>query len=139
MHPRPNSPHVIPGPAVLRLRRATAERIEITGAREVTERDHKAHFAIDPERRGDCSPVPLRAILMLRESEAGFRLERPKSVRHTSADLWPLSLNLPTPTDRARCFSAVTDLDARSADLEFLPTLPARGAPEAVSFVADNV
>ena len=71
-----NSPHVIPGPAVLRLRRATAERIEITGAREVTERDHRL-ISIDPERRGDCSPVPLRAILMLRESEAGFRLERP--------------------------------------------------------------
>jgi hypothetical protein len=132
------SPHVIPGPAVLRLRRATAERIEITGAREVAERDHKAHFAIDPERRGDCNPVPLRAILLLRESEAGFRLERPRPV-DTVRDLWPLSVNLPTQADRARCFSAVTDLTRAVPIWNFYRPFRLEELPAAVNFVADNV
>ena len=88
------SPHVIPGPAVLRLRRATAERIEITGAREVTERDHRlisrsirnggATVARFPSVRSSCSA---------RARPASASNDR--NPLTPSADLWPLSFNLP--------------------------------------------
>jgi hypothetical protein len=131
-------PHVVPGPAVLRVRLATAERIAVADAQEVGERDDRVHFAIAPERRGDCTPVPLRAILMLRESEDGYRLERPAAV-DAVRDLWPLSFNLPTPTDRARCFAAVTDLVGTVRVENLFRPFRLEELPGVVSFVVDNV
>jgi hypothetical protein len=131
-------PHIIPGPAVLRIRRATAERIEIADAREVGVRDDRVHFAIAPARRGDCRPLPLRANLMLRESEHGYRLERPASV-DAVRDLWPLSFNLPTADDRARCFAGVTDLAGAVPVLNLYRPFRIEELPGAVNFVVDNV
>jgi len=104
-----SAPSIIPGPAVLRLRPDVADRLEIRNATPVGEPDDRIHFAVDITARGDCQPVPLRAILLLRESPNGFQLE---TVRPMDAvrDLWPLSFNLPTEQDRARCFAAVVDL-----------------------------
>lgn len=133
-----DGPHIVPGPAVLRIRRATAERIEIADAQEVGVRDDRVHFSIAPARRGDCRPVPLRAILMLRESEHGFRLERPASA-DAVRDLWPLSFNLPTAADRARCFAGVTDLTAAVAVQNLYRPFRIEELPAAVSFVVDNV
>ena len=132
------APHVIPGPAVLRVRRHTAERIEIVGAHEVGTRDDRVHLAIDPARRGDGAPVPLRAILLLRESEDGFRFER-QTPAATVRDLWPLSFNLPTAADRARCFAAITDLTKAIRVQNLYRPFRLEELPNAVSFVADNV
>jgi hypothetical protein len=133
-----SAPHIVPGPAVLRVRLATAERIEILDAREVGVRDDRVHFAIAPERRGDCQPVPLRAILMLRESENGFRLERPAAV-DAVRDIWPLSFNLPTAADRARCFAAITDLIGAVPVQNLYRPFRLEELPRAVSFVVDHV
>jgi hypothetical protein len=131
-------PQIVPGPAVLRVRRATAERLSILGAREVGERDDRVHFAIAPERRGDGRPVPLRAIFMLRESDHGFRLERPTAV-DAVRDLWPLSFNLPTTADRARCFAAVTDLVGAVRIENLYRPFRLEELPGVVDFVASRV
>jgi hypothetical protein len=104
-------PHVIPGPAMLRIRRDVAGSLELPGARAVAESGDRVHFSLDSERRGDSSPVPLRAIMLLRSGENGISVD---SVPAAGAlrDLWPLSFRLPTAGDRARCFDGIARLAA---------------------------
>jgi hypothetical protein len=131
-------PSIIPGPAVLRLRPDVANRLEIRNAAPVGEPDDRIHLAVDMAARGDCRPVPLRAILLLRESPNGFQLE-PVRPMDAVRDLWPLSFNLPTEQDRARCFAAVVDL-ARSVPVRNLHR-PFRfeDLPATVEFVVDSL
>ena len=95
-------PHVVPGPALLRVRGDVAESFDLPGARAVAESDNRVHFSLDPARRGDCTPVPLHAIVLLRKGEDGIALER-VAAADTLRDLWLLSFRLPTLEDRDRC------------------------------------
>jgi len=133
-----SAPHVVPGPAVLRVRPDVAERLDIMNATQVGEPDERVHFAIDPAVRGDCRPVPLRAILLLRESPTGFSLERPAAV-DAVRDLWPLSYNLPRPSDRARCFAALTDLTRTAPIWNLYRPFRMEDLSATVSFVVDHV
>ena len=97
------APLVVPGPAMLRLRHDVAEQLEIPNATPVgTVEDDRVHLALDPAVRGDCSPVPLRAIVLLRHADEGFRIEpasrrrRPSGISGRSASGCP-----PMPTGRA--------------------------------------
>jgi hypothetical protein len=105
-------PHVVPGPAMLRVRRDVAGSLELPGARAVAESGDRVHFSLDPGRRGDSTPVPLRAIVLLRRGEDGIALER-VAAAHALRDLWPLSFRLPTAEDRARCFDGIARLAAQ--------------------------
>jgi hypothetical protein len=82
-------PLVIPGPAMLRVRPDVADRLEIRDATPVGKPDDRVHFAVDRGVRGDCRPVPLRAIFLLRAADRVFA----ETVRSSEAvrDLWPLS------------------------------------------------
>ena len=102
-------PMLIPGPAMLRVRRDIAGRLEIPGASEVAAGDDRAHYSLDRAGRGDCSPVPVRAFVLLRNAEQEITLERVSPV-DALRELWPLSFRLPTLEDRARCFQGVTAL-----------------------------
>ncbi|HXV32461.1 MAG TPA: hypothetical protein VD769_00520 [Gaiellaceae bacterium] len=104
-------PEVVPGPAMLRIRRDVAGGLELPGARAVAESDDRIHFSLDPERRGDTSSVPLRAIVLLRRGEDGIALE-PVPAADALRDLWPLSFRLPTAEDGARCFDGLARLAA---------------------------
>jgi hypothetical protein len=103
------TPTVIPGPAMLRVRRDVAGRLALRGARNVAAGDDRLHFSLDPTRRGDCRPVPLRALVMLRRSHNGVALER-VSPANALRELWPLSFRLPGIEDRARSFHGLTAL-----------------------------
>jgi len=105
------APHVVPGPAMLRVRRDVAGDLELPGARAVAQSDDRVHFSLDPARRGDSRPVPLRAIVLLRRGEDGIALE-PVPAAGALRDLWPLSFRLPTAEDRARCFDGLARLAA---------------------------
>jgi hypothetical protein len=102
---------VVPGPAMLRVREDVAGRLELPRASAVARSDNRIHFSLDPDRRGDSTPVPLRAVILLRSADNGISLER---VEATAAlrDLWPLSFRLPTAADRTRCFEGITQLAA---------------------------
>ena len=102
-------PAAIPGPAMIRLRRDVAERIELPDVETVVETPTRVCFAFDRARRGDCSPVPIRAVILLQTSDDDFRLERVDGATAVR-DLWTLSGLFPTDEDFERRFEAATDL-----------------------------
>lgn len=104
-------PAVVPGPAMLRIRHDVAGRVELPRARAVAESDDRVHYSLDPSRRGDSTPVPLRAIVLLRSAEVGIELDAVPAA-DALRDLWPLSFRLPTVEDRARCFDELARLAA---------------------------
>jgi hypothetical protein len=109
---------VVPGPAMLRLRRDVGESLEIPAAERLGLVDDRVHFALDGQERGDCAPVPLRAIVFLNPSVNGatsngdFALSRVAEAEAVR-NLFVLTFRLPESPDRARAFSAMVDL-ARS-------------------------
>lgn len=103
-------PTLVPGPAMLRVRRDVAAELKLPRAREVAAGgDDRVHFSLDPARRGDCTPLPVRAVVFLRRSDNGIALERVPSAL-SLRELFPLSFKLPGSDSHARCFAGVTAL-----------------------------
>jgi hypothetical protein len=100
---------IVPGPAMLRVRRDVAARLDLPGARLLGEDEERAHYAL--EGPGTCEPVPLAAVVFLDEGSGAAALEpveQPEAIR----DLWALSFRLPTEEDVGRSFAGVADLAA---------------------------
>lgn len=131
-------PLVVPGPAMLRVRRDVAEALQIANATPIGEPDDRVHLALDTAARGDCRPLPIRAIVLLRASDDGFRIE---PVQQTQAvqDLWWLSSKLPTDVDHARCFSAVVDLAGGVRIYNLFRPLRLEELPATVGLVVGSV
>lgn len=106
---RSPEPAAIPGPAMIRLRRDVADRLDLPEAELIVESSKRACYAFDPKRRGDSAPVPIRAALVLLPSADGIRLERAPAA-DAVRDLWAVSGMLPTDEDLSRRFEAVADL-----------------------------
>jgi hypothetical protein len=105
----PPEPAIVPGPAMLRLRRDVGERLDVPFAERLDLVDDRVHLALDGDQRGDCQPVPLRAIIFLNPSGNGFALSRvPES--EAVRNLFVLTFRLPGPPDSTRAFSAMVDL-----------------------------
>ena len=104
-----STPAVIPGPAMLRIRHDVAGQLELPGARDVAVGDDRVHYSLDPSRRGNCRPVPVRALVMLRLSQNGVALHR-VSATNALRELWSLSFRLPGVEDRERSFQALAAL-----------------------------
>jgi hypothetical protein len=108
----PDEVIVVPGPAMLRVRQDPDGPMEVPGGR-VLQVDERVHLAIEPQLRGTGDPVPVDAIVLLRQEEdASPRLER-VAPEEAIPDLWALSFSTPTDEDRTRCFDGVTQLAAR--------------------------
>ena len=105
-------PSVIPGPAMLRVRRDIADRLEIRHATPLGEPDDRVHFAVDRELRGDSAPVSLGAIVLLRPSDGAPRLDE-LAPREAIRDLWPLASRLPSRAGLARSFEDLVDVAGR--------------------------
>lgn len=124
------SPELLPGPAMLRIRRDVYERLDFPGTDLVGEDPERVYLTIPEATRGDGLPVPIRGVVFLRRSEDEFALDR-VPVEKAVPDLWALSLNLPTDESRAQCFHQVTSIAAqvpvwnvhRRLTLEHLPEL----------------
>src|SRR5262249_37635108 len=69
-------PAIVPGPAMLRLRRDVAEEIELPPGRVVLDEPLRVHLALEQAGRGDCLPVPVRAVVVLNPGEDGIELSR---------------------------------------------------------------
>ena len=106
---RSPEPSVIPGPAMIRLRRDVAEWLDLPHAEIAIETDQRICFSLDADRAGDCTPVPIRAVVLLFPSEEDPRLERMDSALAVR-DLWALCALFPTDEDFAERFQAVADL-----------------------------
>jgi hypothetical protein len=105
---RPASCEVIPGPALLRLRPDVFKGELPAGLFVAAERPDRVFVGFEGSARGSSAPVPIRAIVFLREAESS-RLERvPPST--ALKDLWRLSFRTGTEDARAGSFRSLARL-----------------------------
>ena len=105
---RPDTAEAIPGPAVLRLRPDVYDRALPEGLSVIAETPDRIFVGFDPLRRGSGAPVPIKAIVFLRESD-GFHIEPVPAVTALK-DLWRLSFRTGTEEWRASSFKSLTAL-----------------------------
>lgn len=110
-------PAVLPGPALLRVHQDVAARLELEElglkvAWQARAENSKRHLVVPQRARGDGAPVPLSAIVFLREAAGGIAFERADQA-DALRDLWSLSFHLPGEAHEKRCFQALADLVAR--------------------------
>ncbi len=128
-------PAVVPGPAMLRVRHDVASALELPRARRVGESDDRVHYALGEP--GDCTPVPLRAVVFLEEAEEPglAAVEQPEAIR----DLWALSFRLPTEEDVSRSFAGVADLASSVPAFRFRRPLSLDSLGDDVDLVLSGV
>lgn len=99
---------VVPGPAMLRIRKDTYEHLTLPKTTRVAEDDDRVHLALDESTRGTGAPVPLAGVMLLRQGadDTDVRIE-PATQETAIQDLWALSFKLPTEISRAACFDNV--------------------------------
>lgn len=129
-------PALLPGPAMLRVRTPSFERLDFPGTRVVAREPGRVHLSLEGSARGDGRPVPLRGVVFLRLGEGDGTLDR---IAPTSAlpDVWALSLKLPSDDDRARCFSAAAELVDRVPVWNLRRELRFETLPAIVDLIAD--
>lgn len=98
---------VLPGPAMLRIRRGTRAGAAIEGTTELARDEERVHLSLNEDRRGTADPVPLAGVIFLRTwEEDGCRLEA-VAPDEAIPDLWTLSFHIPTDEGRADCFDRI--------------------------------
>jgi hypothetical protein len=102
-------PAVMAGPAMLRVRPDAAVRLQVDAARPVAATPTRTTLVLVGGRPATAGPVPLRAIVLLRESERALRLRRVAAER-AIPDLWALTFQIPGDSDRGRCFNNIVDV-----------------------------
>lgn len=108
-------PQVVPGPALLRLRHDIAERWRPKGAYEVGVDADRVHLAIDVDRRGDCEPVPLGAVVLLQGGAEQIEITRLRSAE-ALAGLYDLQFQLSNAAALRQGFAAAAAV-ARSVPI----------------------
>jgi hypothetical protein len=99
---------VLPGPALVRMRTDVYDGSPPRGMHVVVARPDRIYMGLDDDRKGSCAPVPIRAIVFLREADE-LRMER-VTPSVAVADLWHLNFHLATNEFRARSFQQLTRL-----------------------------
>jgi hypothetical protein len=102
-------PAMLPGPALLRLRHDVFDGRAPAGTHVAAIREDRIYLGLDENRRGSDNPIPLRGIILLRESSSEIHLE-PLPSHKALPDLWALTFHFPSDSDRARCFKQLTGL-----------------------------
>jgi hypothetical protein len=100
-------PAVLPGPAILRLRRDVSARLDFSAVATPHELGRKVGLVIKASHRGDASPVPLGGIILLRRSSGEITLT-PVVPAHAIRDLFALSFK--GVLDQRRSFEDLTAL-----------------------------
>ena len=92
---------------------------------------------VDEKRLSAGTPVPVRAIVLLRESiEDGIRLQ-PVDTMDAIPDLWTLAFRLPESDDRSRAFQQVAAFADRVPVWNLFRPLTMSGLPDVVATVAE--
>jgi hypothetical protein len=130
-------PMVMPGPALVRMREDTFSGIPPAGMSIASRARGRVELAIDDERRGDSTPVPVRAVVLLRESaDDRIRLERVETM-DAIPDLWTLAFRLPESDDRSRAFQQVAAFADRVPVWNLFRPVTMGGLPNVVATVAE--
>jgi hypothetical protein len=106
------APSVLPGPAMLRIRRDMYGELDFPHTEVAGEDPERFYLTVEASARGDGSPVPIRGVVFLRPSDEETTVIDRLPPERVVPDLWALSLNLPTDESRARCFQSITTLAA---------------------------
>lgn len=122
-------PEVLPGPAVLRLRRDVFENLEFPGISRIHRFGRKFGLVLDDATRGNAQPVPLAGIVLLRKSGGSTALTRVQS-HDAFRDLFALSLN--GIIDHGRSFQDLAALVSRVPVWNLERKLDYAGLTEAV-------
>jgi hypothetical protein len=130
--------HVFPGPAVMRLRPDVAEGLRLPGAPEVVTERERVFVILGGPMRGTGAPVPLAAILFLRQGAERLELD-PVPAVNAIRDLWTLTFSLATDASRSAVFERVTDLIAKVPVLNLRRELRFETLPQVVTLVEDFV
>jgi hypothetical protein len=104
-------PAILPGPALMRVRPDVFDGAAPAGTHIAAVYKDRVYLVIDEDRRGNDDPVPIQALILLRESENGIHLDRVPP-HEALSDLWALTFHFPENVDRARCFSQLSGLAA---------------------------
>jgi hypothetical protein len=130
-------PLVMPGPAIVRMREDTFSGTPPTGMSIASRARGRVELAIDDERRGDSTPVPVRAVVLLRESaDDRIQLERVETM-DAIPDLWTLAFRLPESDDRSRAFQQVAAFADRVPVWNLFRPVTMGGLPDVVATVAE--
>jgi hypothetical protein len=130
-------PAVLPGPALVRLRPDSAERVDTGGLYTAWQRSDRIYAAVDPDRRGTGDPLPLTRIVLLDPESGPFsvsEVSRPEALR----DLWAMSFWLPTDESRAACFEGLARLVARVPAVRIRRPREWVALPDVVAFIAEQ-
>lgn len=133
------TPAVIPGPAVIRLRRDVATRLELNVGERLEAGDDRLHIALARDRRGNCEPVPVRALVFLRPTADDGVGRASAQIADAIRDLFALSFRLPDERDLACSFSAVSDLAEGVPTWNFSYTLGLDRLDDAVERIVSDV
>jgi hypothetical protein len=130
-------PLVMPGPAIVRMREDTFNGNPPAGMSIASHARGRVELAIDPERRGDATPVPVRAVVMLRESFGDQVVLERVATMEAIPDLWTLAFRLPESADRSRAFQQVAEFADRVPVWNLSRPLTIDGLPEVVARMAE--
>lgn len=106
------APSVVPGPAMLRVRRDVLRYLTLDRMHVVAERPDRISLAVDRPWRGDCQPVRLLAVVLLKGESQAPATERVPTVR-SLPDLWALNFHLRDSAAQAQGFAGIAEI-ARS-------------------------
>jgi hypothetical protein len=130
-------PLVMPGPAIVRMREDTFDGSTPPGMTVASRARGRVELAIDEARRGDATPVPVKAVVLLRESlEDRIELHRVQTM-DAIPDLWTLAFRLPETADRSRAFQQVAAFADRVPAWNLSRPLTMSGLPDVVATVAE--
>jgi hypothetical protein len=130
-------PFVMPGPAIVRMREDTFDGTPPAGMSVASRARGRVELAIDQERRGDAAPVPVQAVVLLREStDDPIRLQRVETME-AIPDLWTLAFRLPESDDRSRAFQQVAAFADRVPVWNLFRPLTMSALPDVVATVAE--
>lgn len=103
-----SSCEVLPGPALVRMRRDVYDGHSPPGMHVVAERSDRVFLGLDTDRKGSSAPVRIRGVAFLRESD-DMRIES-ASASLALPDLWHLNFRLATQEHRAKSFLQLSRL-----------------------------
>ena len=104
-----SEPLLLPGPTSVRLRPDTFRGEAPAGTHLLAAGRDRIHLALDPDRAGSSLPVPIRALVFLREPADEIRLERLQG-GGLLPDLWTLNFHLQNRLARSRSFTQLAQL-----------------------------
>ncbi len=132
------SPVLYPGPAMLRIRRDVADQITLSGVHQVASDEDRAHLSLADEWRGTSDPLPIKAIVFLKDDAHRIELT-PVEGTMALPDLWLLSLHLPNDDDRAVAFESISALADAVPIFDLIRPTTISALPDVVGAVVERV